>query len=61
MLGKREKKSLKNGKVQFYGRYKIKTKDLRSFNAPIYISHHKKRKRRKGSNSDLFLGIIPKK
>lgn len=43
-------------------RYKIKIKDLKSLNAPIYISHHKKeRERREGSSSDLFLRIVPKK
>lgn len=30
--------------------HKIKTKDLKSFNAPIYISHHKKKKERKAAN-----------
>lgn len=35
--------------------HKIKTKDLKSFNAPIYISHYKKKKKAEGSKSDLFL------
>lgn len=55
MLGKRKQKNLKkDGKFQFYERNKIKIKDLKSFNAPIYISHHKK-KREEGSKSDSFL------
>lgn len=48
MLGKRKQKNLK--RMENFNfmkeRHKIKIKDLKSFNAPIYISHHKKRERK---------------